>query len=116
MGGTQLTELRAEIERKQAEKVKRYGVELKQRALGYLRGREAEGGTSWVVSQELGLGWQTLRRWAAGPSKRRGAFRRVAVGAGSLQAAPGGVVVHGPHGLRIEGLGVAELAALLRAL
>jgi transposase-like protein len=122
MAGTTAAELRGEVEKVQGAKgARRYGEELKARAVAYLAEREATGETPWTVSRELGMPWQTLLRWRKAPEKRAGrrgasGFWQVAIGAESSRTLREGIVVHGPHGLRVEGLTQAELVAILRAL
>jgi len=122
MAEAETAELRAAIEEVQGGVGRRrYGAEVKARALAYLQERAAAGVTAWTASQEIGLPRQTLLRWSTGHeeravAKRAAAFRKVAVSV-ERQRGPGGrIVVHGPRGLRIEGLTQPELVAILRAL
>ncbi len=61
------------------------------------------------LAAALGLPVLTLTRWAS--RERTALFRPV-----SVVDARSAVVVHGPRGLRIEGLDAAGLAELLRRL
>jgi hypothetical protein len=114
-------ELKAAAEAKQREgKPVRYRAELRERAVRYFREREKVGATLTVVSQELGVRWQTLRRWAQGgkspmPEPRSG-FRQVRVELGEASGPARFVRILGPGGLRVEGLTVTELITVLRAL
>ena len=67
-----------------------------------------------MVAAYLGMKAHTLARWL-GEKRPEASFERVEVVA---SAAPPPVarvlIVHGPHGLRIEGLDVAEVAELVR--
>lgn len=92
---------------------KRYPAELKQRGVEYLRARQAAGTPLSAVLRELGLRRETLAGWSAPEETgERPRFVPVTV----EEAAAGRVVVHGPGGLRIEGLDVAGVAELLRRL
>lgn len=65
-----------------------------------------------TIGAELGLCVSTLLRWTkAGPSPA--GFERVLIIGGSATRA---LVVHGPCGLRLEGLGLADVAELIRRL
>lgn len=122
MSRESIEELRAEIERvRRGGGSPRYGRSLRELALRLLAERQGRGETVWKVSAELGLPWQTLRRWelagsAAGAKSTEGAFRRVRVVDEARGANSQSFVVQGPTGLQISGLTVAELAALWRAL
>jgi hypothetical protein len=114
MGESEAEELRQEIIGKQVSgRGRKYGVELRTRAVAYLWKREAMGATAWQVSREVGVPWRTLLRW--GQDAKPETFRRVTVGSPKLEARRV-ITVYGPRGLRIEGLSPAELAELLRAL
>jgi hypothetical protein len=84
--------------------------------------RRAEGVGTEAIVRELGISPNTLARWAGYRAPKAAApraakaptFHRVAVTPPATVAAPAApLVVYGPHGLRIEGLDVAALAALL---
>ena len=92
---------------------RRYPASMREKAEDYLRMRRQAGAPVGLIARELGLGSGTLARWAA---RRR---RNASVGFVPVRvaAAPvGGVVVHAPGGLRIEGLDVATLVDLVRRL
>ena len=115
-------ELKAEAEGKQREgKPVRYRAELRSRAMAYLRERERAGATLTAVSRELGIRCQTLQRWLAAAERKsrpepRAGFRPVTVGLGSASGPARWVRILGPCGIRVEGLSVAELVTVLRAL
>jgi hypothetical protein len=91
---------------------RRYPAEVRQRGAAYLAARKAAGAPMSVVLHELGLRRDTLVRWVrpAGPRMKP---RFVPVAVVEDQA---GIVVHGPRGVRVEGLDVAGVAELLRRL
>ncbi|MGB8931784.1 MAG: hypothetical protein WCC48_11110 [Anaeromyxobacteraceae bacterium] len=92
---------------------KRYPAELRRRGAAYLKARQAAGAPLSAVLRELGVRRETLAGWSA-PEEiaERPRFVPVAV----VEAPAGRIVVHGPGGLRIEGLDVAGVAELLRRL
>ena len=66
----------------------------------------------------MGLAGKSLRQWATSASEAPERFRPVEMvqdKAAPARATPA-LVVHGPGGLRIEGLDVESLAVLLRRL
>jgi len=87
-----------------------YPKELRGQIVEYTRARRDAGVTLETIGKETGVPWKTLSRWS-GASRRPKAFRRVEV------VSPAAVLtVHGPHGVRIEGLDLDGLAQLLRRL
>jgi transposase len=91
---------------------RRYPAELRRRGAAYLRARQAAGARLSVVLRELGVRRETLARWSKPAAEARPRFVPVAV----VEAPGGRVVVHGPAGVRVEGLDVAGVAELLRRL
>jgi len=105
------------------------------KAVTYYERRAEEGAGVGTVAQEIGLSTQSLSRWLEEAKRRRQTYEarqkelrqptRAAPVFRSVQverpverggSAGGGIVLHGPGELRIEGLAVAELVELLRAL
>jgi len=92
---------------------RRYPAELKRQGEAYLRARHAAGATTSAAARELGLRRHTLESWMGSASlERPPLFLPVSV----TEEPTWRVVVHGPAGLRIEGLDVAGVAELLRRL
>lgn len=92
---------------------RRYPAELRRRGAEYLRARQAGGAPLSAVLRELGMRRETLAGWAA-PAEPKARRRFVPV---TVMKAPAGrIVVHGPGGVRVEGLDVAGVADLLRRL
>ena len=91
-----------------------FSASARRGALAHLARRRAEGASVKSVADELGLAYETLRRWqdigATG-------FRQVEVvpEVGEVLDASGLVLV-APSGHRVEGLELAQLTELLRAL
>lgn len=91
--------------------------ELRERAAAHVRRRRREGASETTISRELGIGAMTFRRWV-GP---RTAFAEAIVvdttsTSTSTMTGAARIVVHGPRGIRIEGLELAEVIALVGAL
>lgn len=93
-------------------KGKPYPKGLLEKLLSYTVARRRQGAQVIEVAGELGMNWRTLTRWLG---ERRSAkrFERVEVVATAAPAAST-LIVHGPRGLRIEGLDLAGVAELVR--
>ena len=94
---------------------KRYPRALLEKMLSYTVARRRQGATLLAVGGELGMNWKTLARWV-GERKAASRFERVQVAVPAAAVAPSTLVVHGPRGLRIEGLDVGGVADLVRRL
>ena len=115
----QLREALATVERKGAGRP--YPVSLRQAAMEYCHQREQQGANINGIALELGVSTTSLMRWSRKAAKSAEGFRavelvvepesHVAVSKPARLAA--GVSVHGPRGLRVEGLTIAELAELI---
>lgn len=92
----------------------RYPRALLEKILSYTVARRRQGATLLAVGGELGMNWKTLARWV-GERKTASRFERVQV-AVPAAVAPSTLVVHGPRGLRIEGLDVGGVVELVRRL
>jgi len=92
---------------------KPYPKGLLEKLLSYTVARRRQGATLLTIGTELGMSWRTLARWT-GERKSKPQFERVAVVAPPSVPPPKGLVVHGPRGLRIEGLDLAAVAELVR--
>lgn len=95
-----------------------YPAELRKAAVEYFRHRQEQGARARDVEAELGVSGMSLSRWSRSSTSLTPSFRRVElVEAHREPSAPCSVfVVHGPGGIRIEGMAVAEVAELLRRL
>ncbi len=92
---------------------RRYPADVRRRGAAYLRARQAAGAPLSAVVRELGVRREMLVGWAA-PLEAEPAPRFVPVAV--IDAPAGRIVVHGPGGVRVEGLDVPALADLLRRL
>ena len=92
-----------------------YPKGLLEKLLSYTVARRRQGATIVEVASEVGMSFRTLSRWI-GERKTTGRFGRVEVVAATRPASSSGagIVVHGPRGLRIDGLDVAGVAELVR--
>ena len=116
MADREMAGLRAEISRQRKGGTRaRYPEDLKARVLEFARRRHAEGGSFLSIVKELGLCHATFSLWKR--AERQGQvlpkLRRVVV----AERAPTGdrvYSVEGPRGLRVTGLSLDEVKALLR--
>ena len=93
---------------------RRYPAAVRKMAAEYFRRRQAAGASVAAISRELGVKRYTLAAWVA-PPRAPAPPRFVPVSV--IADVPGTrIVVHGPGGVRIEGLDVAGVVALLRSL
>ena len=86
--------------------------ELKQRASEWIAGQRAAGVSAVQIADELGLSPGTVLRWSTKMKATRALIPVRIVGERGPERM---VSVVSPLGFRIEGLSVAEAAALLRA-
>jgi transposase len=95
-----------------------YPEALRRAAVAYLHRRRQQGACLDEVQAELGVSGMSLSRWSRRCSQGITPFRPIEV----LEAQPEppmpvrAIVVHGPRGVRIEGLTVPEVAELLERL
>jgi hypothetical protein len=86
-----------------------YAAADRARAVAHALARRREGAGLERIARELGVSRTALVDWLREPS-----FERVEVIA--EESHHGGLTVHGPHGVRVEGLSLIEVAELLRRL
>ncbi|HEX3595379.1 MAG TPA: hypothetical protein VHU80_09765 [Polyangiaceae bacterium] len=110
----QVSSLRAALASHAAGRGKRYPAAVKARIITLAQSRRREG-RSWVqISGEVGVGFETLRRWClAGGTKPSRAMVPVRV---VPEDGARTVSVVSPSGHRVEGLTLQEAVAVLRAL
>jgi hypothetical protein len=91
-----------------------YPKGLLEKLLSYTVARRRQGASIVEVASEVGINFRTLARWLG--ARKTARFGRVVVAAPVTAAAAGAtrIVVHGPRGLRIEGLDLVAVAELLR--
>lgn len=89
-------------------------VAVRERVVVYTAERRRDGASWRAIAADVGVSEVTLARWAgARPSRAVVPFRAVHVA--STPPEPR-LVVHGPGGVRVEGLTLADAAELLRRL
>ncbi len=117
MSQEQAAILRDELEQQsRRRKRRRYPAELRERASEYAREVRAAGGTLADAAEALGLRRATLRNWVLGRGAvvpARGLRRVEVVRSSEPVDRASKLIVTSPRGLRIEGLGVIELARLI---
>jgi len=91
-----------------------YPKGLLEKLLSYTVARRRQGASIVEVASEVGINFRTLSRWLG--ERKTSRFGRVEVVAAPPTTAAGAptIVVHGPRGLRIEGLDVTAVAELVR--
>lgn len=90
-----------------------YPKGLMGKLLSYTVARRRQGAKLVEVAAELGMKSYTLARWL-GEKRPSASFERVEVVAPAAPGAERKLVVHGPRGLRVEGLELADVAELVR--
>ena len=98
-----------------------YSPELRERVGAWARRRHGAGVAYEELGIEVGLARDTVRRWATEsekttPAARHSTPRMLPVRVAVVEQQQRTVVVVSPAGFRIEGLTLAEAAAMLRAL
>ena len=94
---------------------RRFPRELRQRAVEYCRQRRSGGGVTWQMLQtELGVSSKSLMLWTR--HEGRTAFHAMEIQRVEVQRSGTQCVMHGPCGVRVEGLTLAEVAELIRRL
>lgn len=127
-GADEVESLRAELSRWRGLR-RRYPEDLKGRALAFARKRRKAGASYDAVAAELGISVMTVWEWLKGPAGKRRlkagkkpALLRPAllpvevVAAKEGDPGKGGPVLVTKDGVRVEGLSIEEIAALLRGL
>jgi transposase len=91
----------------------RYPPELRARVIAYAVAHHADGVTVKEIGNDLGMDWRTVQRWMEG--KHVPGFEKLVVHQDTHEPARG-LVMHGPGGVRIEGLDADTVVELLRKL
>jgi transposase len=99
----------------------RYTPEQRQQAVEYVRERKQQGVSVEEVARQLGMSSWTLSRWSSATRRgeqepARAALVPVEVKTARGETRAGGLVVHGPGGVRVEGVSVEDAVRLLRGL
>lgn len=111
------TALKRELAKHEKGRGKRYPAELKARIVAHAEARRSAGESYAKIADELGLAFETIRRWCIARTARPTPARSAALVPVEVIAAPrAAVAIVSPNGFRLEGLDVAEAVAVLRAL
>lgn len=92
-----------------------YPEALRAAAVDYRRERERQGAAVREVAAELGVSAISLERWSRRRREHETSFRAIELVGDPVRRASE-AVVHGPRGLRIEGLTVSQIAELIERL
>jgi len=106
--------LAKELRKHERGRGKRYPKELEARVRACIATRRARGDSLELIATELGMIYETVRRWSMPTPTSRAALVPVTVV--DEPSAGGGATLVSPSGYRVEGLELRDLAALLRAL
>lgn len=90
----------------------RYPDEFRHQVVQHTRSGQAQGRPLKEIAREVGLPWQTVHRWLDQAPR----LRRVRLAAGPERSSAARLTLVTSQGLRVEGLTVEDLAALLRRL
>ncbi len=105
--------LRRALKAHEAARGKRYDTALKKRVIAFAEAKRRDG-RSWAdISSELGIAFETVRRWCVATD---GVHRMREVHVVAERSVQRVVTVLAPSGHRVEGLSLHDAAALLRAL
>ena len=114
----ELESLRRELSRIERGRGRRYADPLRDRIARWARDRRERGATWHEMSRELGIAAESLRRWASTGGQQQMALVPIEVVADSDHRAGADrrlrLVTHAGH--RIEGLSLADVIEVVRAL
>jgi transposase len=92
---------------------RRLSVVARSEVVAFIDGAHADGASYGALARELGVSGQTLANWRA--QEQRSQLLPVRVSA-MPPVASTSIVVHGPRGLRIEGLTLDDVGELYKRL
>lgn len=114
----ELRELRRRLDSIPRGRGRRIPVELRTQVIAWVA-KHRKRGDSWSeLEEKTGVSLLTLQRWSSSPARRAVMLRRVEV----VEAAPADapaertVTLVSPTGIRIEGVTIVEVIAILRGL
>ena len=111
--------LRRELQRRGGARGKRFEPELRQRIVAFAERRRRDGASWMAIATELGACFETVRRWCGGGRVAKARqLRRVEVVAEPVREMAGhpALAIVTPNGLRIEGVAIDDVVALVRTL
>ncbi len=113
MTGRQTSSIRAALLSHDAGRGKRYPQELKARITEFAKKRRREGASWAQIAEDVGIAFETLRRWCIAMGETSPAMVPVHVVPDEAERT---VSVVSPTGYRIEGVSLRDAVAVLRAL
>jgi transposase-like protein len=114
MTGRHASALRTALASHEAGRGKRYPAELKARIIEFARARRSEGASWAQIAADLGVAFETVRRWClASESRSSRALVPVRIVHDTAERT---VSIGSPGGYRIDGLTLHEAVTVLRAL
>jgi transposase-like protein len=116
MTGRHGSALRAALASHEAGRGKRYPAELKARITEFARARRGEGASWTQISADIGIAFETLRRWCTAREPKSSPSHALVPVRVVPDDAERTVSVGSRGGFRIEGLTLHEAVAVLRAL
>lgn len=108
-----LARVRAMVASHEAGRGRRYPTAVQDEVVRYARERRSEGASWSVIADEVGVWFETLRRWCTAEAPPP---TMVEVEVVDDRPPPSSVVIVSPSGYRLEGLDAASAVAALRAL
>lgn len=110
--------LRQELAAQERGRGKRYDAELRERVVRHAEQRRREGRSWMAIAAELGARFETVRRWCASerPKPQTALAVRPVQIVDTPRASEGALAIVTPRGLRVEGLALEHVVALVRAL
>ena len=94
----------------------RYPADLRALAVRYADEAQVVGHRRQRIADTLGISFKTLEQWRSAGGGRKDKSKLVRLGTVGEISMRGGVVVHGPGGIRVDGLDASGVAQVLRAL
>jgi transposase-like protein len=95
---------------------RRYSPALRARILDVVQAHRAQGASWAQLAEQLDVSLETLRRWCASTSRKKGAARMQRVRVVADRPASSAVSLVSASGNRVEGLTLEQVIALLQAL
>lgn len=115
---TDVRRLKQDLAAQERGRGKRYDTALRARVVQFAEQRRSEGRSWMAIATELGARFETVRRWceAARPKPKTALAVRPVEIVDAPRASGGALAIVTPRGLRIEGLALEHVVALVRAL
>jgi hypothetical protein len=115
MAEARATSLRLALSSHERGRGNRYPSPLRARVVAFAQARRGEGATWVQIAAELGLELETVRRWCLKSNDAVAAPAILPVEIVADSGAAAGLSIVSPSGVRVEGVTLAEVIAVLRA-